>query len=47
MLLQVDFEISFMFAASTPVLLMTYLHPSRHETVWSPERFTIEPLVPV
>lgn len=47
MLLQVDFEISFTFAESTPVVLMTYLHPSRDATVRSPERFTIEPQVPV
>ena len=47
MLLQVDFEISFKFAETTPVLLMTYLHPSRDATVRSPEQFSIEPQVPV
>lgn len=47
MRIQVDFEISFTFAESTPVVLMTYLHPSRDSTVLSPERFTIEPTVPV
>lgn len=47
MLLQVDFEISFTFPESTPVVLMTYLHPSRDATVRSPERFTIQPQVPV
>ena len=47
MLLQVDFEISFTFAESTPVVLMTYLHPSRDSTVRSPERFSIVPQVPV
>jgi hypothetical protein len=47
MLLQVDFEISFTFAETTPVLLMTYLHPSRDATVRSPEQFSIEPQVPV
>lgn len=47
MRIQVDFEISFTFAESTPVVLMTYLHPSRDSTVLSPERFSIEPTVPV
>lgn len=47
MLLQVNFEISFTFAEATPVLLMTYLHPSRDATLRSPERFTIEPQVSV
>lgn len=47
MLLQVDFEISFTFAESTPVVLMTYLHPSRDSTVRSPERFGIVPQVTV
>lgn len=47
MLLQVDFEISFTFAESTPVVLMTFLHPSRDATLRSPEQFSIEPQVPV
>lgn len=47
MLLQVDFEISFTFPESTPVVLMTFLHPSRDATVRSPEQFSIQPPVPV
>ena len=47
MLLRVDFEISFTFPESTPVVLMTFLHPSRDATVRSPEQFSIEPSVPV
>ncbi len=47
MLLKIDFEISFTFAETTPVVLMTFLHPSRDATVRSPERFTIQPQVPV
>ena len=47
MLIQVDFEISFTFPEATPVLLMTYLHPSRDPTVRSAEQFSIEPRVPV
>ena len=47
MLLQVDFEISFTFPESTPVVLMAFLHPSRDATVKSPEQFSIDPPVPV
>ena len=47
MLLQVDFEVSFTFLEPTPVVLMTYLHPSRDATVRSPEQFSIQPPVPV
>ncbi len=47
MLIRVDFEISFTFPEATPVVLMTYLHPSRDPTVRSAEQFSIEPRVPV
>ena len=47
MLIQVDFEISFTFPESTPVVLMTWLHPSRDCTVRKPECFSINPVVPV
>lgn len=47
MLLQVDFEISFTFPESTPVVLMAFLHPTRDATVQSPEMFSIQPSVPV
>ena len=47
MLIQVDFEIAVQFAESTPIVCMTFLHPSRDQTVRSPERFSIEPHVSV
>ncbi len=47
MLLQVNFEISFTFHEASPVVLLTFLHPSRDPTVRNPERFSIEPSVPV
>ena len=47
MLIQVDFEISFTFPESTPVVLMMFLHPSRDATVRSAEQFSIQPLVSV
>lgn len=47
MLIQVDFEISFTFPESTPVILMMFLHPSRDATVRSAEQFSIQPSVPV
>lgn len=47
MLIKVDFEISFTFPESTPVVLMTYLHPSRDSTVRKPECCTIDPVVPI
>jgi len=47
MLLQVNFEISFTFHEASPVLLMSFLHPSRDATVRSSEKFSIEPSVPV
>ena len=47
MLIKVDFEISFTFPEPTPVVLMTYLHPSRDPTVRQQEKFSITPEVPV
>ncbi len=47
MLIQVDFDISFRFSESTPVVLMTFLHPSRDQTVRRPEGLSTEPHVPV
>lgn len=47
MLLQVDFEISFTFPEPTPVILLMFLHPSRDQTVRSPEQFSIQPHVAV
>ncbi len=47
MLIQVDFEMAFQFAESTPIVLLTFLHPSRDQAVRNPERFSIEPHVPV
>ena len=47
MLLQVDFEVSFTFPESTPVVLLMFLHPTRDATVRTPEQFSIQPPVPV
>ena len=47
MLIRVGCEIAFDFPEPTALVLMLYLHPVRAPTIRQPERFQIEPHVPV
>ena len=47
MLIQVGFEIAFVFPEPTAMLLMLYLHPTRLPTVRVPEHLRVEPWVTV
>src|SRR5215213_36479 len=47
MLIKVGFDITYEVWAPTPMLLMLYIHPSRHADIRQPERLRLEPAVPV
>jgi len=47
MLIRAGFELALDFAKPTAVVLMTSVHPSQRHKIREPERFTIEPQVPV
>ncbi len=47
MLIRVGCEIAFDFPEPTALMLMLYLHPVRAPTIRRPERFQIEPQVPI
>lgn len=47
MLIQVGYDIVFTLPAPTPMVLMLYLHPSRHLQIKKPEQLVVEPAIPV
>jgi transglutaminase-like putative cysteine protease len=47
MLIRVGFEAAFEFSKPAPVLLMTFVHPSRAASLRGPERFSVQPHVVV
>ena len=47
MLIQVGYEIAFRFPQPTAMVVLLYVHPSRASTLQTPERFEVEPRVPI
>ena len=47
MRIQVGYEIAFLLPQQTASVVLLYIHPSRTSTLHSPERFEVDPLVPV
>ena len=47
MLIKVGFDISYEVWAPTPMILMLYIHPSRHSDIRRRERLRVEPNVPL
>lgn len=47
MLIRVGYEIAFRFPQPTAMVVLLYVHPSRCSTIQSPERFEVEPRVPI
>ena len=47
MLIKAGFDISYDVTAPTPMVLMLYIHPSRHGDIRKRERLVVEPQVPV
>jgi transglutaminase-like putative cysteine protease len=47
MQIHVGYEMAFRFPQPTAMMVILYVHPSRAGTIQSPERFEVEPRVPV
>jgi transglutaminase-like putative cysteine protease len=47
MLIRVGYEIAFRFPQPTAMTVLLYVHPSRAATIRTPERFEVEPRVPI
>ena len=47
MLIKAGFDISYEVSAPTPMVLMLYIHPSRHGDIRKREQLVVEPQVPV
>ena len=47
MLIRLGFEVALDFIKPAAVVLMTYVHPSQQSKIRKPERFSVQPHVPV
>src|SRR3954471_23413392 len=47
MLIKVGFDISYEVWAPTPMILMLYIHPSRHGDIAAADRLSVAPNVPI
>ena len=47
MLIRAGYEIAFRFPQPTAMVVLLYVHPSRASTIQKPERFEVEPHVPI
>ena len=47
MLIRVGYEITFRFPQPTAMVVLLHVHPSRASTIQIPERFEVEPRVPI